>query len=368
MATTVRDILRHLETLAPPALAESWDNVGLLIGDAAASVSTVLVALDATTSVLDQAAAVRAECLVTHHPLLFSGVKRLTEDGGVTTLIRRVVRAGCSLIAMHTNLDSAPQGLNTHVAGLLGLRDTAPLLPTAARPLLKLVVYVPADHVDAVRAAVCAAGAGHIGGYDACTFGAPGTGTFRPGAGTHPFIGTPGTLERVEEIRLETVVPRAALGRVLEALQRAHPYEEVAYDLLALDNPWPDAGLGRIGTLPEPVTLQDFAARVGVALHTDRLAVTGDLSRPISKVALCTGSGSEYADAARRQGADVYLTGEVKHHHALLAADTHLALIDAGHYPTERPAAALMADYLRARIPGVQVIVAEEEDPLAHWG
>jgi len=364
MPVTVHEIEQRVHILAPPALAESWDNVGLLVGDPAREVGTVLVALDASAGVLDQAAAHGAEMLVVHHPLLFTAHKRLVEDGGPMSLARRLIREERSLLAAHTNLDSAPRGLNQYVAELLGLRDLQPLAPSEARPLLKLVVYVPEAHLDAVRDAVCMAGAGHIGLYSDCTFGSPGMGTFRPLAGASPFIGTRGELERVREIRLETVVPRAQLVRVLDAMLAVHPYEEVAYDLIPLDNAWPDAGLGRIGTLEAPVTVAAFLDRVQTVLRTERLALIGDTGRPIRRVAICTGAGGDFTELARRTGADLYLTGEVKHHQALLARDHGPVIIDAGHFATERPAVALLADYLTAEFPGLTVIRAEETDPI----
>ncbi len=362
---TVRDIARILDRFAPSALAESWDNVGLLVGDPAQAVETVLVALDCTPGALAQAADAGASLLVTHHPLIFSPFKRVMEDGGTATLARALIRQDCNLIAVHTNLDSAPAGLNTHVAGLLGLRDTRPLIPSAARPLLKLVVYVPEAHADAVRAALAGAGAGQIGNYSECTFSARGVGTFRPEEGTTPFVGTRGQLERVEETRLETVVPKARLGGAIAAMLAAHPYEEVAYDVLPLENAWPGAGLGRVGTLAEPTTAGAFLEHAGTVLRTARLSLAGPADRPVRTVALCTGSGGDFLEAAIGVGADLYLTGEVKHHHALLARQRGFPIIDAGHYPTERPAADLLADVLRRDCPDLRVLVAAERDP---WG
>ena len=365
MAITVGDIVERVHELAPPALAESWDNVGLLVGDPAQAVSIVLTALDADDAVLEQAAAHGAELLVTHHPLLFTAQKRLVEDGGVLSLARRLIREGRSLLAAHTNLDSAPRGLNWRLAELLGLRETKPLVPTEARPLLKLVVFVPATHAETVREAICAAGAGHIGEYRDCTFGASGTGTFRPLAGTTPFIGAPDTLERVAEIRLETVTPRAQLPTVLAAMLAAHPYEEAAYDVIPLDNAWPGAGLGRIGVLAEPTTAAALLERVRDALGTDRLALIGEPSTTVRAVALCAGAGGDFIEQARRAGADLYLTGEVKHGQALLARARGPVIIDAGHFATERPAVAVLAEYLTARFPELTVLRAEERDPIA---
>jgi len=356
--------MQHVHRLAPPALAESWDNVGLLLGDPAREVGTVLVALDASAGVLDQAAARGAELLVTHHPLLFTAQKRLVEDGGIMSQVRRLIREDRALLTAHTNLDSAPRGLNHYVAGLLGLRDARPLAPSEAHPLLKLVVFVPEAQLDTVRDAVCAAGAGYIGQYRDCTFGAPGMGTFRPLAGTTPFIGTTGELERVREIRLETVVPRAQSLQVVGAMLSAHPYEEVAYDLIPLENAWPGAGLGRIGTLDAPMTAIAFLDLVRTVLGADRPALIGDADRSVQHIALSTGAGSDFTELARRAGADLYLTGEVKHHQALLARDYGPVIIDAGHFATERPAVALLAEHLTAEFPGLSVIRAEETDPI----
>ncbi|MHB9026846.1 MAG: Nif3-like dinuclear metal center hexameric protein [Armatimonadota bacterium] len=367
MALTISDIQRELERLAPPALAESWDNVGLLVGDPRREVSTVLVALDATAGALEQAAARDAELLVVHHPLIFTGLKRLVEDGGIAGLVNRLIREGRGLLALHTNLDSAPGGLNHYVSALLDLRECRPLIPSAARPLLKLVVYVPETHMDAVRTAICRAGAGQIGNYAECTFGAPGIGTFRPEEGTTPYIGTPGgELERVREVRLETVAPRANLGPVLTAMFAAHPYEEVAYDLIPLENAVPGAGLGCIGELPSSTTAGDFLAKVREVLRAGRAVLIGDAGRPVKTVALCTGAGSDFLEYARGAGADLYLTGEVKHHAALLARQQGLAVIDAGHFATERPAVDLLADYLTAHFSELAVVKAEESDPFEH--
>lgn len=365
MGVTVGAVVGCVHRLAPPELAESWDNVGLLVGDTGREVRTVLVALDASDRVLAQATEAGAELIVAHHPLLFVPVKRLVEDQGVGSLLRRLVREERALLAAHTNLDSAPRGLNHHVAELLGLRDLRPLLPSEAHPLLKLVVFVPVDAVETVRAAVCDAGAGHIGHYRDCTFGAAGIGTFRPLEGTHPYIGTKGELESVNEVRLETVVPRPALGGVLRTLLAAHPYEEVAYDVIPLENAWPGAGLGRIGTLPQPMTAVDFRAHVAAVLRTERIGLIGDPDRRVRTVALCTGAGGDYTEHARRAGADLYLTGEVKHHQALQARAQGPVVLDAGHFGTERPAVDLLARTLTEAFPDLRVLRAEEADPIS---
>ena len=364
MSVPIREVLSALETLAPTALAESWDNVGLLIGETSQQPSTVFIALDVTPATLEQAAQHQAQLMITHHPLIFSGMKRLVEDGATISLVTRMVRDGRSLISLHTNLDVAPNGLNTYVATALGLRNLRPLMPTEARPLLKLIVYVPASHIDAVRTAICNAGAGHIGHYEGCTFTTPGTGTFCPKEGTNPFIGQAGKLEQVDEIRLETVVPKAVLGQVLSAMFAQHPYEEVAFDLLPMENSWPGAGMGRVGRLEIPTTVRKFRDKVSEVLKTDQLLVSGDDDQPVRTVALCTGAGGDYLSHALRAKADLYLTGEMKHHQALLAGERGIAAIVAGHFATERLAVPLLADFLQTRFPALQIIQAVEVDPL----
>lgn len=361
---TVSEILHSLAELAPMELAESWDNVGLLVGDLQQQVQGIVVALDASADVLDQLSDNEAELLVVHHPLIFSGMKRLVEDGGVNTLLRRLIYEGHSLIALHTNLDSAPHGLNQYVAEKLGLVDICPLLPNSARPLLKLVVFVPESHQEELRAALCAAGAGQIGHYSDCTFSSSGQGTFRPMAGSKPYIGETGVLESVTEQRLEMVVAKSALAAVLNALKAVHPYEVPAYDILPQEIAWPGAGLGRIGRCQQTVSMAHFAAHVDEVLSVPRIAMVGDPSAKVSRVALCTGSGGDFLPDAIRAGADLYLTGELKHHQALLARQQGIAVLDIGHFASERPAVPLLADYLEAKFPLIDITCAEEVDPL----
>lgn len=364
MVVTVSDVLSMLDTLAPFSLAEAWDNVGLLVGDANAQVHGILTALDATLSVIDQATAQGADLIVTHHPLRISPMTRLVEDCGSGTLIRRLTGASISLIAAHTNLDSAPKGLNTYVAEMLGLLDTKPLHVSESRPFLKLVVYVPSTSEYSLCTALAAAGAGAIGDYSECTFASRGEGTFRPGEGTHPYIGAPGELTRVPETRFETIVPRSRVGAVVKALYAAHPYEAPAFDLLPLENCWPGAGLGRIGKLPKPETAAAFSKRVVMVLGTDRLDLVGDPSRQVQTIALCTGGGGNLVEEAAAAGADLYLTGEMKHSQALAAAQRGLCVLTAEHFATERPAVSLLAEWLTKAFPDVPVHRAEESDPL----
>jgi dinuclear metal center YbgI/SA1388 family protein len=363
----IQDLLGLVNGLYPPALAESWDNVGLQVGDPAMPVSTVLIALDPSAAALNAAVESGAQALLCHHPLLLQPLKRLTPADETGRLVLQAVQQGIAVLAAHTNLDSARDGLNDWLARLLNLRDAVPLAPPDGQ-LLKLVVFVPAGYEERVAGALYQAGAGHIGNYDCCSFRSDGTGTFRPGADSRPFIGAAGQSERVREIRLETILPRDCVARAVERMSKAHPYEEVAYDLIPLANRRADVGLGRIGRLPESIPLDSFAAQVKQVLGIPVLRLVGDPQRRIAKVAVCGGSGASLLAEARRQGADVLVTGDVKYHEARGAQARGLALLDAGHFATERIMVREMATALRkaAQQRGLAMEFVElqgEEDP-----
>lgn len=331
----IHDLIGLLNTLFPPELAEDWDNVGLQVGDPSALLVKGLVALDPGMEAITAVSDSSAQVLITHHPLLFHGLKRLTPDDESGRIVWSAIKNGIAVISVHTNLDSAQPGLNTWLAERLGILEAEPLKPVAGQ-LLKLVVYVPVEHAEQLMDDLFAAGAGSVGDYDQCSFQVPGTGTFRPGPEATPFIGERGRREHVQEIRLELVVPRSRLSKVLQRLFKVHPYEEVAYDLIPLVNQQTDAGLGRIGRLPEPQPLQAFVAQVKAALGCASLRVVGRQDLPVSKVAVCGGSGGGLIPAASRAGADVIVTGDVKYHEARSAEALGIAVIDAGHFATEQ--------------------------------
>jgi len=342
----LQDLTGLLHRLYPPFLAEDWDNVGLQVGDPGMPVKRILVALDPTEATLDDARLRGAHALVCHHPLIFRPLKRLTPQDETGRILFRAVREGIAVLCAHTNLDRARDGLNDWLAARLGVLATQPLETGTPGDLLKLVVFVPAGYEDRVAAALHLSGAGQIGGYDRCAFRVTGTGSFRPGAESKPFIGRPGETEEVREVRLETVLPRELTTKVLEKMRKAHPYEEIAFDLIPLTNNRPDIGLGRIGRLAAPVALADFAVRVKQDLRCQAPRLVGDPAARISKVAVCGGSGASLIHEAARQGADVLVTGDVKYHEARNAESLGLALIDAGHFATER----LMVEELSARL------------------
>jgi dinuclear metal center YbgI/SA1388 family protein len=340
-------VIEWLEEWAPPLLAEDGDSIGLQVGSRGTEVDKVLVALEVTPEVIAEAAKEKVQLIVSHHPLIRNPLTRLDYDSFPASLTVRLVESRIHFYAAHTNMDAAAGGVNDLLAEHLGLAEIRVLRPVPQEKLYKLAVFIPRGHEDEVRQAICKAGAGWVGNYDECTFQVGGTGTFRPLPGTHPFIGQIGALERAEESRLETVVPATRLRAVIGAMLAAHPYEEVAYDLLPLKNQAPGkVGLGRVGRLPHPEPLRLFAEQVRDALGLQALRLVGDPERPISVVALCGGAAMSLLKRAIEAGADVYLTGDVKHHDALNALGQGIAVIDAGHHATEKIIVPAMARYL----------------------
>lgn len=349
MAVRCGQVIDWMEEWAPRRMAEKWDNVGLLVGAPYREVERVLVALEVTRAVIDEALEQGAQLIITHHPLFLEPIKVLREDTHPAALVNRLIKSGLCLYAAHTNLDVAPGGVNDLLAGLLGLSDTSPLSETGERVLYKVAVFVPVGHEEEVRRALCEAGAGWIGRYSDCAFESQGIGTFRPLEGTNPYIGEIGKLERVSEVRLETVIPGERLDQALRAMLAAHPYEEAAYDIYRLQNRLPGYGLGRVGFLPHPCTLAEFAGMVKERLGVAAVRLAGNPDRRVKKVALCGGSGMSLVSRALRSGADVYLTSDVKHHDALDALAQGLAVVDAGHYGTEQVVVPAVTRYLRER-------------------
>lgn len=356
-APTISTVADALESWAPPGSAQDYDNVGLQVGDASRSVSEAILALDATPEVLEEAKEHDADLVVTHHPLLFRPLDGVTADGYVSTLALRFAEAGIGLYSIHTNLDAAPGGVSFALVERLGATDVE-FLDGFEDTLYKLAVFVPEEAVDAVRRALAEAGAGQIGEYDACAFTTEGTGYFKPGSGTDPHIGEAGDdVESAAERKVEVEVAEWNLGPVMAALQEAHPYEEVAYDLYPVKQKNSRAGLGAVGHLEEPIPLSDFLDRVVTRLDAGSLRYTGDPAATVERVAVCGGAGSDFIGTARSAGADAYVTADVKYHDFFKVLDTEgtpqMALVDPGHYETEALTEALLRDWLRDQFPAV---------------
>jgi dinuclear metal center YbgI/SA1388 family protein len=343
----VRDVIAAVDRLAPFALAEPWDHVGLQVGAAAdelrcgaegsADVApVVLVALEVDDGVLDEAARLGARVVVSHHPLIFDPLESLSDDTEEGRLALRAAREGVAVIAAHTSLDKARGGMADIVAGMLGLEAVQPLQPAAA-DVLKLVGFVPEDDADLVRKALFASGAGVIGEYEHCSWSAGGQGTFfGREESTSPAAGAAGRDEKVDELRLEVQFPRRLRRRVIGAYIAAHPYEEPAFDIVPLENEIASLGLGRLGALPAPATLAALAADVAAVLRLPSVRYAGDAGREVRRVAVIPGSGAEAIARGVAQVADVLITGDVKYHDARAAQAQGLALIDAPHGVTEQ--------------------------------
>lgn len=361
---TVSNILAALNAIAPPHLALDGDPRGLLVGDPAAEVQELVVALDVTPAVARAATERGAQMIVAHHPLIYHPLRAVRADephpGGV---VLHCARHGVAVACAHTNWDIAPGGVNDVLARLVGMADgeAAPLRITYREPLVKVTVFVPVADRDAVLDAMAAAGAGAIGDYDRCGFWANGTGSFRPLPGAQPFIGTVGQPETVAEARLEMIAPEARWQAVVAALKAAHPYEEPAFDVYPLKNHAAEYGLGRIGRLAAPCTAAELTERVKSALRFPEVRRAGPVDRLISTVAVGGGACAELVPDAIARGADALVTSDVRHHEFVDAAARGFVLLDAGHAATETPGARELARRLTESLaPGVNVSFVEE--------
>ena len=344
--TLARDVIEAVERLAPASLAEAWDNPGLQVGDPASSASRVLVALTPLPEVFDEARERGADFLLLHHPLIFGGLTSVHTRTYPGDLIARAVREDLTVYAAHTSYDAAPNGVSVALADALGLGGP-PEVVAPRGSLRKLVVFVPEENADALADALSEVGAGVIGEYTRCTFRTPGTGTFLPGEGTDPYLGERGRLERVEEIRLETVVPAHAAGRAVAAVRAAHPYEEPAFDVYPVEGHPEGCGYGRVGRLPEPMTTGELVEHVSDALgFPARLVADSEPGRRVERVAALGGSGDSFIRDATVSGADAYVTVGLDYHDALLAGSLAPAAVDAGHAATELRSLAPLAERL----------------------
>ncbi|MGG0716465.1 Nif3-like dinuclear metal center hexameric protein [Robertmurraya massiliosenegalensis] len=325
------EVIQLFEQFSPKAYAMEGDKIGLQIGSLNKPVSKVLVALDVLEEVVDEAIAENVELIIAHHPIIFRPLQKISTEQTSGRMIEKLIKHDIAVYAAHTNLDVAKGGVNDLLAEALGLTNTEVLVPTYEVKLKKLVVFVPEENVEELKLALGNAGAGSIGNYSHCTFSASGIGQFLPGENTNPYIGSQGKLESVEESRVETVFPAHLEKRVLSAMFKSHPYEEVAYDIYSLDNPGESLGLGRIGYVNE-MSLEDFAEHVKKALGVTGVRVVGNLKNRIKKVAVLGGDGNKYFRSAKFKGADVYVTGDMYYHVAHDAMMEGLNIIDPGHH------------------------------------
>jgi dinuclear metal center YbgI/SA1388 family protein len=362
---TIAAVVDYLEQFAPPALAADWDNVGLLLGDRAAEVRAVMTCLTVTPETAAEAVEDGAQLMVTHHPILFRAVKRLTTATPEGRMLLSLVQGGVAVYSPHTAFDNTHGGINELLARHLALTNLMPLRRRPGPRQCKVVMFVPDADLARVSDALFAAGAGHIGQYSECSFRLAGTGTFFGSETTNPTVGRKGRREQVQEWRLEVICPEGRVPDVLAAMRRAHSYEEPAYDVYPLQ-PAPSAtGEGRLGRLPRGVALAALAEAVKQAVHANLVQTVGDPGRPIERLALACGAGGEFIPDAARAGADALLTGEARFHDYLAAQAQGLALILPGHYASERVGVEALAERLQGQWPDLKVWASRREsDPV----
>jgi dinuclear metal center YbgI/SA1388 family protein len=364
---TVAAVVDLLDRLAPPSLAAEWDNVGLLLGERAAAADRIMTCLTVTPESAAEAVAEKANLIVTHHPILFRSVKRLTDATPEGRTLLSLARAGVTVYSPHTAYDNAHGGINDRLCERIGLVDVGPLRRRDASRRCKVVVFTPEADLRRVADAMFAAGAGRIGAYSECSFRLAGTGTFLGGEESNPTVGTKGRREEVAEARLEVVCEERDVGAVTAALRRAHSYEEPAYDVYPLRPSMSPSGEGRLGQLTPPRPLADFAQSVKAAVDGGPVQLVGALDRPVKGVAVACGAGAELLADAARAGADAFVTGEARFHDLLAARAQGLALVLPGHYATERFAVEELAGWIGDELPAAHVWASRRESDPSAW-
>ena len=345
----VHQITQALEEFAPLALQESYDNAGMQIGDPNADISSVLLCLDVTEEVIDEAISRNCGLIISHHPLIFKGLKSITGSNYIERCIIKACKNDIAIYSAHTNVDNVAAGVNFKIADKIGLTDVK-ILSEQSNMLLKLVTFTPISHLDIVHKALWEAGAGHIGKYDACSYNSSGYGTFRPGENTNPFCGNIGEIHSEEEIRIEMILPAFRKNAVLKALLTSHPYEEPAYDFYRPENLWSQAGAGIIGNLPDPITGTDFLQTIKEKFSIPCIKHSPIPDKKVTRVAVCGGSGAFLLSEALKQKADVFLTGEIKYHD-FFGLDTHLFIAEIGHYESEQFTKEIFYDIITKKFP-----------------
>ena len=350
----ISEVISFLENLAPPSLQESYDNAGLITGQDQTECTGILCSLDATEAVIMEAVAKNCNLVVAHHPIVFAGLKRINGKNYVEKAVIAAIKHEIAIYAIHTNLDNVTGGVNTRMADAMGLRDLSILHPRE-NTLRKLYTFVPEAEAARVREAIFEAGAGQIGRYSECSFNTSGTGTFKAGPDTNPFAGVPGISHQEKEVRIEALYPSHLEKAVIHALKTAHPYEEVAYDIISLENTHPGIGSGMIGNLPEAVPESEFLDQLKSVFQTPVIRHTRLLHRPIRRVAICGGAGSFLITKALFAGADALVTADLKYHEFFDAND-RLLICDPGHFESEQYTIPLLQEVLQQKFPTFAVL------------
>jgi dinuclear metal center YbgI/SA1388 family protein len=343
------ELCSYLDSAVPLSFQEGYDNSGLQIGQPELEINSALITLDVTEPVVEEAIQKGCEVIVSHHPVIFSPVKRITGRTMRERIIQQAIKNDIAIYSAHTNLDMAGNGVSKKMAQKLGLQDVV-VLRTLKNRLLKLVAFIPEDHLDKVREAVFNAGAGITGNYDRCGFTLSGTSSFRPGEGANPFLGKKGRINFEKEVRFETILFSHLRGKVVEALLKTHPYEEVAFDIYSLENDNVDIGMGCIGDLPEPLGVNDFLSMVSSVFEAYGIRYSGPAGKQVRKVAVCGGAGSPVLEDAVTAGADAFVTGDIKYH-TFGDAENRILLVDCGHFETEKFSTEILYDLIIKKFP-----------------
>ncbi|MCS7018722.1 MAG: Nif3-like dinuclear metal center hexameric protein [Cytophagales bacterium] len=346
---TVGQVVSLLNQLAPPAWQEQYDNAGLITGEDKQTVQGILISLDATEKVVQEALSQHCNLIIAHHPIVFAGLKKINGRNYVERTLIKAIKHDIAIYAIHTNLDNVLQGVNHHIANQIGLTNQKILLPKP-HSLQKLSVFVPVSHTDIVRQAISEAGAGQIGNYSHCTFTLRGEGTFKPNDRANPFVGKAHQLERVEEDRLEAIFPAPLQNKIVAAMRAVHPYEEVAFDIYPLANENPEVGAGMVGDLPKPMEGKQFLQLLKETFQTPCIRHTQLLDKPVQRVAVCGGSGSFLLSHAIAAGADFFVTADFKYHQ-FFDADGKIVIADIGHYESEIGTTQLLQEFLQQQLP-----------------
>jgi len=353
----LKQITQFIESVAPLAFQESYDNSGLIIGQPEDEISGILIALDITVEILDEAIIKGLNLVVVHHPIIFSGLKRLNGKNYIERCVLKAIKNDLAIYAAHTNLDSVFGGVNSKICEKLGLKNCRMLSPIPGF-LKKLVTFVPKADAEKVRKAIFDAGAGNIGNYDSCSFNQAGQGSFRGNEQANPYVGEKNQLHFEEETRIETIFPKHIQSKIISALLEAHPYEEVAYDIYPLDNDYNQVGIGMVGELESPVDELEFLGKLKATFHCEVIKHTRLLGKPIRKVAVCGGSGSSYLSKAMAQKADIYISGDFKYHQ-FFDAEEQIIIADIGHYESEQFTKEVFYELLTKKFPKFAVHLSD---------
>lgn len=353
----IQDVINIIEDFAALSLQESYDNSGLIVGDRKAFLKGILITLDTTEAVVEEAVKHGCNLIVSHHPIIFSGLKNLSDDNYVQRTVVKAIQNNIAIYAAHTNIDNVIAGVNGKIADKINLINRSILKPKSGL-LLKLVSFVPSIHLSHVRQALFDAGAGHIGNYDSCSYTTDGIGTFKASDASKPYVGEINKLHAEPEYRLEVILPSYLENKVLNALIASHPYEEVAYDLIPLVNSWNDVGAGIIGELKEPMESVEFMKMLKERFHLKTIRHTPIIAKEIQRVALCGGAGSGFLKDAINQKADVYLSGDFKYHE-FFDADNKILIADIGHYESEQFTKNIFYELISNKLPNFAIRISE---------